>query len=178
MTDAYIFDHARTPRGRGRPDGSLHEISAVQLAAQVLQALAERQELDTSRIDDVVFGCAQPVGEQGGNIGRGIANSSSHLVCGANDVPRIGNNLSQQCARDRPNRVLKCSKSRRSTREACRKENLTNVIDAESDADQKRDSAKRPPPVTHEFGIGPRVVARWPQENFWATSWQCILAFI
>jgi acetyl-CoA C-acetyltransferase len=70
MTDAYIFDHARTPRGRGRPDGSLHEISAVQLAAQVLQALAERQELDTSRIDDVVFGCAQPVGEQGGNIGR------------------------------------------------------------------------------------------------------------
>ena len=70
MTDAYIFDHARTPRGRGRPDGSLHEITAVQLAAQVLGALAERNELNTALIDDVVLGCAQPVGEQGGNIGR------------------------------------------------------------------------------------------------------------
>ncbi|HEY5757165.1 MAG TPA: acetyl-CoA C-acetyltransferase [Steroidobacter sp.] len=70
MTDAFIFDHARTPRGRGRPDGSLHEITSVQLAAQVLQALAERHDLDTSLIDDVVLGCAQPVGEQGGNIGR------------------------------------------------------------------------------------------------------------
>jgi acetyl-CoA C-acetyltransferase len=70
MTDAYIFDHARTPRGKGRPDGSLHEITSVQLAAQVLQALAERNELDTALIDDVVLGCAQPVGEQGGNIGR------------------------------------------------------------------------------------------------------------
>jgi acetyl-CoA C-acetyltransferase len=70
MTDAYIFDHARTPRGRGRPDGSLHEITSVQLAAQVLRALAERNDLDTSLVDDVVLGCAQPVGEQGGNIGR------------------------------------------------------------------------------------------------------------
>jgi acetyl-CoA C-acetyltransferase len=70
MTDAYIYDHVRTPRGRGRPDGSLHEISSVQLASQVLRALADRNELDTALIDDVVMGCAQPVGEQGGNIGR------------------------------------------------------------------------------------------------------------
>nr|WP_298726556.1 acetyl-CoA C-acetyltransferase [uncultured Steroidobacter sp.] len=70
MTDAFIFDHARTPRGKGRPDGSLHEITSVQLAAQVLRALAERNQLDTALIDDVVLGCAQPVGEQGGNIGR------------------------------------------------------------------------------------------------------------
>lgn len=70
MTDAYIYDHARTPRGRGRPDGSLHEIPAVQLAAQVLRALADRHEVDTSLIDDVVLGCAQPVGEQGGDIAR------------------------------------------------------------------------------------------------------------
>ncbi|WP_116812427.1 acetyl-CoA C-acetyltransferase [Steroidobacter cummioxidans] len=70
MTDAYIFDHARTPRGKGRPDGSLHEITSVQLAAQVLRGLAERNQLDTALIDDVVLGCAQPVGEQGGNIGR------------------------------------------------------------------------------------------------------------
>ena len=70
MTDAFIYDHVRTPRGRGRPDGSLHEISSVQLAQQVLRALADRNELDTSLIDDVIMGCAQPVGEQGGNIAR------------------------------------------------------------------------------------------------------------
>jgi acetyl-CoA C-acetyltransferase len=70
MTDAFIFDHVRTPRGRGRPEGSLHEISSVQLTAQVLRALAERNQLDTSLIDDVIMGCAQPVGEQGGNIAR------------------------------------------------------------------------------------------------------------
>lgn len=84
MTDAYIFDHVRTPRGKGRPDGSLHEITAVQLAAQVLQALAERNELDTALIDDVVLGCAQPVGEQGGNIGRAavLAADYSQSVAG------------------------------------------------------------------------------------------------
>ena len=70
MTDAFIYDHVRTPRGRGRPDGSLHEISSVQLAKTVLRALADRSELDTSLIDDVIMGCAQPVGEQGGNIAR------------------------------------------------------------------------------------------------------------
>ncbi|HEY3851911.1 MAG TPA: acetyl-CoA C-acetyltransferase [Steroidobacteraceae bacterium] len=70
MTDAFIYDHVRTPRGRGRPDGSLHEVSSVRLAQQVLRALADRSELDTSLVDDVIMGCAQPVGEQGGNIAR------------------------------------------------------------------------------------------------------------
>lgn len=70
MPEAFIYDHVRTPRGRGRADGSLHQISAVELAAQVLQALASRNDLDTALIDDVVLGCAQPVGEQGGNIAR------------------------------------------------------------------------------------------------------------
>jgi acetyl-CoA C-acetyltransferase len=70
MQDAYIYDHARTPRGRGRPDGSLHEITAVELAAVPLRALAERNQLNTGLVDDVIYGCAQPVGEQGGNIGR------------------------------------------------------------------------------------------------------------
>jgi acetyl-CoA C-acetyltransferase len=70
MTDAFIYDHVRTPRGRGRPDGSLHEISSVELAQQTLRALADRNELETSLIDDVIMGCAQPVGEQGGNIAR------------------------------------------------------------------------------------------------------------
>ncbi len=73
MTDAFIYDHVRTPRGRGRPDGSLHEISSVRLAQQVLAALAERNALDTALIDDVIMGCAQPVGEQGGNIARAAA---------------------------------------------------------------------------------------------------------
>ncbi|RZF63658.1 acetyl-CoA C-acetyltransferase [Sphingomonas populi] len=70
MAEAFIYDHARTPRGRGRADGSLHEITAVEVAATPLRALAARNGLDTSLIDDVVYGCAQPVGEQGGNIGR------------------------------------------------------------------------------------------------------------
>ena len=52
---ALIFDHVRTPRGRGRPDGSLHEITAVELAATPLRALAERHDLDTALIDDVVM---------------------------------------------------------------------------------------------------------------------------
>jgi acetyl-CoA C-acetyltransferase len=70
VPDAFIYDHVRTPRGRGRPDGSLHEVPSVELAAQVLRALARRSSLDTARIDDVILGCAQPVGEQGGNIAR------------------------------------------------------------------------------------------------------------
>jgi acetyl-CoA C-acetyltransferase len=81
---AYIFDHARTPRGRGRADGSLHEVTAVELAASPLRALASRNGLDTSLIDDVIYGCAQPVGEQGGNIGRAatLAADYSESVAG------------------------------------------------------------------------------------------------
>jgi acetyl-CoA C-acetyltransferase len=70
MRDALIYDHVRTPRGRGRADGSLHEITAVELAATPLRAIRERNGLDTALVDDVVYGCAQPVGEQGGNIAR------------------------------------------------------------------------------------------------------------
>lgn len=84
MSDAYIYDHVRTPRGRGRPDGSLHELSSVQLAAQLLRTLADRNELDTALIDDVVLGCAQPVGEQGGDIARAavLAGDYSQSVAG------------------------------------------------------------------------------------------------
>jgi len=77
MPEAYIFDHVRSPRGKGRADGALHEVTAVQLAAQVLGSLASRSELDTGLLDDVILGCAQPVGEQGGNIAR-----SAVLVAG------------------------------------------------------------------------------------------------
>jgi acetyl-CoA C-acetyltransferase len=70
MQDAYIFDAVRTPRGRGKKDGALHEITALSLATQVLEALRDRNGLDTAHVDDVVLGCVAPVGEQGADIAR------------------------------------------------------------------------------------------------------------
>ncbi len=70
MTDAYIFDHVRSPRGRGKSNGALHEVKPIDLAAQVLASLRDRNELDTSKVDDVVFGCVMPVGEQGSCVTR------------------------------------------------------------------------------------------------------------
>ncbi|MCJ9428328.1 acetyl-CoA C-acetyltransferase [Kordiimonas marina] len=70
MTEAYIYDAVRTPRGRGRADGSLHEITPIQLATQMLQAVRDRNDLDTSAVDDVILGCVSPVGEQGADIAR------------------------------------------------------------------------------------------------------------
>ena len=70
MADAYIFDAVRTPRGKGKKDGSLHEITALSLATQVLEALRDRNDLDTSKVDDVILGCVTPVGEQGADIAR------------------------------------------------------------------------------------------------------------
>lgn len=70
MTDAYIFDAVRTPRGKGKKDGSLHEITPVHLVANLLWALQDRNQLDTSQVDDVVLGCVTPVGEQGADVAR------------------------------------------------------------------------------------------------------------
>ncbi|GER02621.1 hypothetical protein JCM17846_03030 [Iodidimonas nitroreducens] len=70
MADAFIYDAVRTPRGKGRKDGKLHEITPIQLATQVLEGLRDRNELDTSLVDDVIFGCVSPVGEQGACIPR------------------------------------------------------------------------------------------------------------
>lgn len=70
MTSAYIYDAVRTPRGRGRPDGALHEMTSLALAVQVLQAIRNRNDLDTSLVDDVILGCVMPVGEQGSDIAR------------------------------------------------------------------------------------------------------------
>jgi acetyl-CoA C-acetyltransferase len=70
MAEAYIYDAVRTPRGRGKKDGSLHEVTALSLATQVLEALRDRNGLDTSRVDDVILGCVAPVGEQGADIAR------------------------------------------------------------------------------------------------------------
>jgi len=73
MPDAFIFDHVRTPRGRGKSDGSLHEVTALNLAAQTLAAIKQRNKLDGNLVDDVVMGCVDPVGEAGGNIARAAA---------------------------------------------------------------------------------------------------------
>ena len=70
MAEVYIYDAVRTPRGKGKKDGSLHEITALSLATQVLEALRDRNGLDTSKVDDVVLGCVTPVGEQGADIAR------------------------------------------------------------------------------------------------------------
>lgn len=70
MPEAFIFDHVRTPRGRGKKDGALHEVPSVRLAATALEAIRDRNDLDTARLDDVVLGCVDPVGEAGGDIGR------------------------------------------------------------------------------------------------------------
>jgi acetyl-CoA C-acetyltransferase len=73
MPDAFIYDHLRTPRGRGKVDGALHEVTALNLATQTLAALRERNALDPRLVDDVVLGCVDPVGEAGGDIARAAA---------------------------------------------------------------------------------------------------------
>jgi acetyl-CoA C-acetyltransferase len=70
MTDAFIYDAIRTPRGRGKSDGSLHEVTALNLASQALGAIKDRNKLDPKLVDDVVLGCVDPVGEAGGDIAR------------------------------------------------------------------------------------------------------------
>jgi len=70
MTDAYIYDAVRTPRGEGKAIGTLNEVSPVNLAATALAALRDRNDLDTSYVDDVVLGCSEPAGEQGAVIAR------------------------------------------------------------------------------------------------------------
>ncbi|MEN7344208.1 MAG: acetyl-CoA C-acetyltransferase [Pseudomonadota bacterium] len=92
MADAYIYDHVRTPRGRGKPSGGLHQVTPISLTAQMLDALAERSELDTSYLDDVVLGCVSPVGEQGANIARAAVLTSSY------DQAVPGKQLNRFCA--------------------------------------------------------------------------------
>lgn len=70
MTNAYIYDHVRTPRGSGRPSGSLHSVTPVELLSCVLKNLRDRSELNTELVEDVIAGNGSPVGEQGSAIGR------------------------------------------------------------------------------------------------------------
>jgi acetyl-CoA C-acetyltransferase len=92
MTDAFIYDPVRSPRGRGKQGGSLNPITPINLMTQVLRALRERSQLDTSVLDDVILGCVTPVGEQGANIARAAAINADY----AESVP--GKQINRFCA--------------------------------------------------------------------------------
>lgn len=70
MPEAFIYDHVRTPRGKGKADGSLHEVTALALATAPLKALKKRNNLGEGTVDDVILGVVDPVGEAGGDIAR------------------------------------------------------------------------------------------------------------
>jgi acetyl-CoA C-acetyltransferase len=92
MTDAFIFDHLRSPRGRGKVGGALNSITPINLATQVLAGLRDRNNLDTSILDDVILGCVAPVGEQGANVARVAAINAGY----AESVP--GKQINRFCA--------------------------------------------------------------------------------
>jgi acetyl-CoA C-acetyltransferase len=85
MSDAFIFDHVRTPRGRGKPDGSLHEVTTLGLATHVLKEIKERNHLDPKLVDDVVLGCVDPIGEAGSDIARAAALNADY----GDEVPGV-----------------------------------------------------------------------------------------
>ncbi len=85
MTEAFVYDAVRTPRGRGKKDGSLHEVSTLSLATTALRAIKERNNLDTHLVDDVVLGCVDPVGEAGSDIARAAALNADY----GNHVPGV-----------------------------------------------------------------------------------------
>ena len=73
MPEAFIYDAVRTPRGRGKPDGALHEVSSLALAVTALKSIRKRNGLEGPEVDDVILGCVDPVGEAGGDIARAAA---------------------------------------------------------------------------------------------------------
>mgnify|MGYP000999949495 CR=1 FL=1 len=73
MKEAFIYDALRTPRGKGRPDGRLHEVNPVDLLAGLMQALQRRTQVDTAQIEDALIGCVMPYGEQSGCIAKTAA---------------------------------------------------------------------------------------------------------
>ncbi len=73
MAEAFIYDAVRTPRGRGKSDGALHDVQPIQLLTSVLRELRDRNQLDTALVDDVIMGCVTPIGEQGADIARTAA---------------------------------------------------------------------------------------------------------
>ena len=92
MADAFVYDAVRTPRGKGKKDGSLHEVPAVRLGAKVLEALRDRNGFDTGEVDDIIFGCVDPVGEAGSVIPRSAAFEAGY------DNKAPGMQISRFCA--------------------------------------------------------------------------------
>ena len=92
MTEAFIYDAVRTPRGRGKKDGSLHEVTTLNLATQVLKGIKDRNRLDPAMLDDVVMGLVDPVGEAGGDIPRMAA------ICAGFDESVPGVQVNRFCA--------------------------------------------------------------------------------
>jgi acetyl-CoA C-acetyltransferase len=92
MTEAYIFDAIRTPRGKGKAGGSLYEVAPIELVASLMKAMQQRHNLDTSQVDDVVLGCVTPIGDQGADIARTAAIYADWDV----DVPGV--QLNRFCA--------------------------------------------------------------------------------
>jgi len=92
MTEAYIYDAIRTPRGKGKPGGALYEVKPIDLVVTLLEALKERSDLDTARVDDVVMATGEPVGEQGQDIAK------SALIVSSWDDVTTGAQLHRFCA--------------------------------------------------------------------------------
>jgi acetyl-CoA C-acetyltransferase len=92
MAEAFVYDAVRTPRGKGKPDGALHEVPTPRLAARVLEAVRDRNGLDTSTVDDIIFGCVDPVGEAGGVVPRAAAFEAGY------DTRAPGMQISRFCA--------------------------------------------------------------------------------
>ena len=92
---AIIYDAVRTPRGKGKADGSLHKVKPLKLISDLLVALQARNDLDTAQVNDVIMGCSQPLGEQGSAIGKsaalmagwsdGVAGSQVDRFCGSGE---------------------------------------------------------------------------------------------
>ena len=90
--EAYIFDAIRTPRGKGKKNGTLHEVTPIDLTATLMREMQQRHDLDTSQVDDIVLGCVTPIGEQGADIARTAA-----LYAGW-DVDTPGMQINRFCA--------------------------------------------------------------------------------
>ncbi len=108
MTDAYIYDAVRTPRGKGRADGALHEVTSVRLSAEVLNALKARNGLDGHAVEDVIWGNVTQVGEQGGCLARTavLASDLDQSIPGLADQPllRLGAGGGEPCRQPDPRR--------------------------------------------------------------------------
>ncbi len=90
--EAYIFDGIRTPRGRGKANGSLHDVKPIELLTTLFGELQSRNELDTSQIDDVVLGCVMPINDQGSDLPKIAAQYTGWDI----DVP--GMQINRFCA--------------------------------------------------------------------------------